>query len=408
MNSRSEMPHRVLSETERVPGKAWIGAFAILALMGTGAFVAGIAGSQSQRAWQAYLVNFVFWSGLAFGTVLFSAMLTMTDAHWGRPLKRLAEAPGAFLPVAFLLFWVLYGGREQLFPWLHEPIAHKKIWLSSGFLFARDGAALLLLTVVSLAQVYHSVQRDRRFMAAGRDMGVNRDMGKADGRDPQTVIAPVLGILYAIVLSLIGFDLIMSLSPRWHSTLFGAYYFVGSFYSALAAIAVLSFWSVRKLGLGEIIRPDHFHDLGKLLLAFCLVTGDFFYSQFLVIWFGNLPNETRYVLARVRESPWDLLAWTVLFICFAVPFVALLSRRIKRKPILMMILGITILSGMWLERFLLVVPSLWKGGTLPLGMTEVLITGGFLGIVGLCVLFFLRRFPMLPVGDPLYREGMRG
>ena len=96
----------------------------------------GISGPLAQRAWQVYLVNFLFWSGLAFGTVLFSAMLTMTNARWGRPLKRLAEAPGAFLPVAFLLFWVLFFGREKLFPWIHEPLGHKQFWLSSGFLFA--------------------------------------------------------------------------------------------------------------------------------------------------------------------------------------------------------------------------------------------------------------------------------
>ena len=222
------------------------------------------------------------------------------------------------------------------------------------------------------------------------------------------VFSPILGILYALVLTLIGFDLVMSLSPHWHSTLFGAYYFVGSFYSALAALAVLSFFAVRKGDLKEFIQPKHFHDLGKLLLAFCLVTGDFFYSQFLVIWYGNLPFETRYVLLRIRESPWDLFAWTVLLIAFAMPFAVLLSRKVKTKPLPMMVLGAVILVGMWLERFLLVVPSLWKESAIPLGLTELLITAGFFGIMGLCVLFFLQRFPVLPVGDPLFRESLRG
>jgi Ni/Fe-hydrogenase subunit HybB-like protein len=197
--------------------------------------------------------------------------------------------------------------------------------------------------------------------------------------------------------------LIMSLSPHWHSTLFGAYYFVGSFYTGLAALAVLSFISIKTMGLGRVIESKHFHDLGNLLLAFCLVTGDFFYSQFLVIWFGDLPNETRYVLLRVRESPWDFLAWTVLFVCFAIPFVMLLSRNFKKKPAFMMTLAVIILTGMWLERFLLVVPSLWKEGYIPLGLMELLITTGFLGVVALCVLLFLRRFPILPVSDPLFR-----
>lgn len=388
--------------------RTWLVVCTVLVLLGAASFLTGILGPSAERAWQAYLVNFLFWSGLAFGTVLFSAMLTMTHARWGRPLKRLAEAPGAFLPVAFLLFWVLFFGKEKLYPWVHESVGHKQFWLSSGFLFLRDGASLLLLTLVSTALIYFSVRRDLRFMAANQEGSRNAVADIGQEPDPQTVLSPVLGILYALVLSLMGFDLVMSLSPHWHSTLFGAYFFVGSFYSALAALAVLSFTASSRMGLGSFIQQQHFHDLGNLLMAFCLVTGDFFYSQFLVIWFGDLPHETHYVLARVRENPWDCLAWTVLFMAFAIPFVLLLSRRIKRKPELLALLALVILVGMWLERFLLVVPSIWKAGTFPLGLMELLITGGFLGIVALCVLLFLRRVPLLPVSDPLLSKVVPG
>jgi Ni/Fe-hydrogenase subunit HybB-like protein len=406
MKSRPEMLDEILKSRHNPGQKVWMGIFGMLALIGAGAFLVGTSGSQAQRAWQAYLVNFLFWSGLAFGTVLFSAILTMTNARWGRPLKRLAEAPGAFLPVAFLLFWVLFWGRESLFPWIHEPVGHKKVWLSSGFLFARDGVSLLLLTAVSVALVYASVRRDLRAIAAREGKGITEVDGKERTADPQTVLSPILGILYAVVLSLIGFDLVMSLSPHWHSTLFGAYYFVACFYGALAALAVLSYFSARNMQLRGFIEGRHFQDLGNLLLAFCMVTGDFFYSQFLVIWYGNLPNETRFVLLRVRESPWDILAWAVLFICFVIPFCLLLSRKFKRKPAFMMTLGIVILVGMWLERFLLVVPSIWKDGTIPLGLMELLITAGFFGIAALCILLFLRRFPVLPLSDPLFRENL--
>jgi len=339
MKSRHEMLDEILQSRPRPRQKRWLVIFGMLAIVGAGVFLVGISGSQAQRAWQVYLVNFLFWSGLAFGTVLFSAILTMTNARWGRPLKRLAEAPGAFLPVAFLLFWVLFFGKERIFPWIHEDVGHKQLWLSSGFLFVRDGASLLLLTIVSLALVYCSVRRDVRSMA-GSDTGHPTGVGgKESTADAQTVLSPILGILYAVVLSLIAFDLIMSLSPHWHSTLFGAYFFVGCFYGALAAMAILASLSAGLMGLGAFIRDDHFRDLGNLLLAFCMVTGDFFYSQFLVIWYGNLPVETRFVLLRVRESPWDLLAWAVLLICFVIPFVLLLSRRIKMNGVVMMFWG---------------------------------------------------------------------
>jgi hypothetical protein len=109
---------------------------------------------------------------------------------------------------------------------------------------------------------------------------------------------------------------------------------------------------------------------------------------------------------RVRQAPWGSLAWFVLVVCFAVPFVVLLSRKIKLKPRPMMILGIVILAGMWLERLLLVAPSLWKEGTLPIGLLEIFITAGFFGLVAWTIMFFLRRFPMVPLSDPFFREAV--
>ncbi len=198
----------------------------------------------------------------------------------------------------------------------------------------------------------------------------------------------------------------MSLSPEWHSTLFGMYFFTGGFYSALAGLMVLAVISVKAFRLGRFVQVGQFHDLGKLLLGFCLVTGDFFFSQFLVIWYGNLPEETRFVITRVNSAPWKPLAWTVLAVCFALPFVVLLSRKAKRRPVLMVTLSGIILIGMWLERFLLVAPSLWKGKDLPLGLLELLISLGFLGLMALSLLWFFKRFPLLPLTDPLFLDSL--
>ena len=143
----------------------WIFVFALLAAIGAAAFLYGISGDLAARAWQAYLTNYVFWTGLSFGAVLFSAILNMAYAEWGRPVKRLAEAFGAYLPVSYLLFWVLYFGRETLFHWMHEAIPEKQAWLNIPFLFARNGVALLLLTGLSLALVYYSLRGDRQWLA---------------------------------------------------------------------------------------------------------------------------------------------------------------------------------------------------------------------------------------------------
>ncbi len=378
--------------------------FAVITLAGIGAFLAGIGGPQSLRVWQAYLVNYVFWTGLSFGAVLFVAVLNLTDARWGRSLKRLAEGLGAFLPASFLLFWVLYFGRGEIFPWVREPVPEKAGWLNVGFLFARDGVGLFLLTLLSMALIFFSVKADREF--------INRPLGSADpaGGKPwkaQRVLSPVIGILYAFVLSLLAFDLIMSLDPHWSSTLFGAYYFMSSFYAALAALVLVSHLLRRTHGLQEYIHPHHLHDLGKLLFAFCLFTGYLFYVQFLVIWYGNLPEETKYIILRVRFTPWEPLGWTVLGMTFILPFLVLLRRKGKMNPAVMIPVSLVVLGGMWLERFILVAPSLWKEKGLPLGLLEILITAGFFGVMALSLTVFLQRVPLLPVSDPLFREAMQ-
>ena len=405
-----------MSAAERPPNdsplsisRAWIIIFSASTLTGLLAFLWGVTGPAALRAWQAYLINFVYWTGLSCGAVLFVAVLNMTNAVWGRPLKRLAEALGTFLPASFILFWVLYFGKDEIFPWIKDPIPEKRSWLNPGFLFARDGLGLFLLTAFSLTLIYYSVKGDKQALRLSTEAPA--DVSTQEAQEgfcwrAQRALSPVIGILYAFVLSLLAFDLIMSLDPHWYSTLFGAYYFMGSFYLALAALYFLSFLGRNTFGLKEIIHPHHLHDLGKLVFAFCIFTGYLFYVQFLVIWYGNLPEETRYVILRVKLTPWEPIAWIVLATTFLIPFLLLLRRKIKMAPLPMMILSGIILAGMWVERFLLIAPSIWEGEGIPLGFLEILITGGFVGIMGLGMILFLERVPLLPISDPLFRKAM--
>jgi Ni/Fe-hydrogenase subunit HybB-like protein len=253
---------------------------------------------------------------------------------------------------------------------------------------------------VSLALLYQSVRGDSEAAA-----GAHASAPVLQKRwRRQIALSPALGILYAFVLSLLAFDFIMSLDPHWYSTLFGAYYFIGSFYTALAALVILTAAIRSTPGMEHYLSDRLLHDLGKLLFGFCCMTGYLFYVQFLVIWYGNLPEETRYIILRIRTSPWEPLAWAVLVLIFIIPFVTLLSRKIKSRPGIMALLGSLILIGMWLERYLLIAPSLMKGRISSPGMTEVLISAGFLGAMALTVIWFLRTFPLLPVSDPLFCE----
>lgn len=388
-----------------------------LSAAGAAAFLLAVTGPDPKRAWQAYLTNFLFWTGLSLGSVMFLGAMNLARARWARSMKRLAEALGAFLPVSFFLFWALYPGKDHIFPWIDHPVEEKAFWLNETGLFIRDGVGLLIIVSVSMVIIIASLRGDRRASAElreaahGSSMALEEVKRFAFEREPlewriQAVLSPILGILYAVVLSLLSIDLVMSLDPHWYSTLFGAYFFVGSFYMAIAALMVLAVLARGPMGLHSFIRPRQFHDLGKLLLGFCLLTGDFFYSQFLVIWYGNMPEDASYVILRVKHPSWDTISWVVLIACFVVPFVVLLARRVKLIPGIMMALGCVILAGMWLERLLLVAPSLWKGETLPIGHLEVLVTLGFLGTFALCVMFFLRSSPVLPLSDPIFRQAL--
>ena len=220
------------------------------------------------------------------------------------------------------------------------------------------------------------------------------------------VLSPVLGIVYALVLTLIAVDLIMALDPHWVSTLFGAYYFIGSFYTALAALLLMTVIATRLEAFDKVIRPKHLHDLGKLLLGFCLLTGDFFYSQFLVIWYGNLPEETYFIFYRLWGA-WRPVGVAVFLMVFLIPFIGLLGVRPKRSSAWLLGFALVSLAGVWLERYFEIVPSLNGGAGPVIGLPELGATAFFGGLYVLSYSWFAARYPMISprlAADTLARE----
>ncbi|MGZ6201889.1 MAG: hypothetical protein ACXWM6_10250 [Thermodesulfobacteriota bacterium] len=391
----------------------WIVVFSILVAIGAVSFLVGVNGQEADRTWHAYLVNYLFWFSLGFGLVLFGPTMNMTIADWARPTKRLSEAVAPFLLLSLPMLWVLYPGRELIFSWIREPAPEKTYWLNIGSMFLRNSLGLIVLSSLAFALVYYSVKEDRKAGFSEEDLkkgkieeGIERRRGLSAWRT-QVRLSPVLAIVYGLVLSSVGLDLAMSLDPDWYSTLFPAYYFVNSFHMGLGALAILSALSLSGLGLKPLVMPHYFHDLGKILFGFTMVSGWFFYSQFIVIWYGNIPEETRYLIARFRYSPWEGLSYVVLIITFLFPIFILLFRRIKMSPPLLSVVAGLILVGYWIERVIIVAPTYWKGEGVPIGIPEVGIAAGFLGLIGLSVVLFLRKVPLLPLSDPLFLKYLK-
>jgi hypothetical protein len=353
---------------------------ALLVVAGAIDFGVAVTRGAAVRAWDAFLVNLLFWLGIAQGGVIVSASLYLTQARWGGArVYRLAEVFVAFVPLGFALFWLLLAGRALIFPWVRHPLPQKAAWLNVPFLFERDGGGLLALTLLSLWFVRLS----------RRDDAVRWAESSADIELPPASIrrlAPTVIITYAIVYSLLAFDLVMSLSPVWYSTLFGAYFFAGAYWSALAAMGVLASVGLRPVPQsGGTDAARALHDIGKLVFAFSIFWAYLLWSQYLPIWYAGLPDETFFVVQRVHTLPWGVLAWSVLVLIWLVPFVGLLSRRAKRHPGVLGVVCTLGLVGMWIERYVLVTPSL-SPRAIPFGWVESLITAGFVGAFALCAL----------------------
>ena len=342
---------------------------------------------------------------------MLSCILQVTSARWGRPLKRAAEATAAFLPVAFVLLLVLLAGTAAWAPWVHEPVEAKTPWLNVPFFVLRQLLAFLVLSGFSLRYVYRSLRPDVGMLdesgerpATGLSARLIRgwrglDSERAIGQRRQTRWAVAVLIAYGWVFTLIAFDFVMALDPHWFSTLLGGYYFIGNLLIGLAFLVGVAAAGRRRLGIAGYVGRHQLHDLGKLLFGFSILWAYLFWSQYLVIWYGDLPEETEFVYHRMHGA-WEPVALAVLAMTFVGPFVVLLSRAVKTWVPGLTTVAAVVFTGMWLERFILVAPSLWHGEGVPLGLPEVLVTAGVFGLFVVAYTSFLDLFPTLPVSDP--------
>ncbi len=383
--------HAVKDETLRKlerPLPPWLPPLlTLLAVAGALSFLFLALGASSTRAWRAYHVNWLFWTGLSQAGVLFSVTQVLSGSRWSHPLRRIAEASVAFLPVSFALFLVLWIGRAHIFPWVAVPVEEwpKGFWLRDWFVFGRDGIGLLLMYGLSFWYVAQSLRADR---------ATGEALARAEGR--LTRLAGGMVPVYGIVMSLLAFDLIMSLAPHWLSNLLGAYFFMAAWLMALMTLALTTIFWRRHLGLETLVTPKTLHDLGKLCFGFTVFWAYLFFSQFIVIWYGNMPEETSFMMLRLAATPWRPIGILMVCLVFVIPFWGLMGVVPKKTPAILGTFAVISLVGLWLDRWVFVVPSLAQGATrAPLGWPELFVTMGFAGLWGLSHLWFAKRYPIV-------------
>ena len=369
-------------------------------LAGTVVFTISVLSDEAQRVWSALLVNWVFWSGLAFSGILFRALLLATNARWANELHTVADGLAAFIPTSGFLLLIMLLGRHELFDWIEHSVPGKEAWLNEPFLVTRSIFGFTVLTASGLGLLRASAILERLtnpheqesvpirpfsyWLARGEPKSVEA------AKRQVAILSPLFIFLYGIVFSLIGFDFVMSLDPHWISTLFGAYFSVGNVYLGLGAIGVLAFLSHPARSSGSSSHSPS-HDLGKLIFGFCILWTYLFWCQYLPIWYANLPEETPFLVLRLYESPWSKLSLAVLLCNFLIPFPLLLFEKTKRSPRSLAIVSAVICTGMWLERYVLIVPSVQPQKATPFGLIELSMLAGTASLFTLCYRYHQRR-----------------
>ena len=415
----------LFDRVEQPVNKGLVAVLALLAIVGAAVFILMAAGEDPGRAWRIFHVNFLVFTGISIGAVIFTAAAQLSNARWHGPLRRIAEAFVAFLPVSYLLYWiVVLFGRNYLFPWLHlhDPLIEaKRGYLNLPFLMFRGGFGLLVLYLFAWLLVRTSLRQDlarikdrltgfRRTLADRITAGWQGDEAEAEAyQRRRSHIAPQLVLIYVVVISFFAYDMVMSIQPTWFSTLFPAYFFMGAFLSGLAGTAMATVFLRRRYGLNDIITRSQFHDHGKLMFGFCVFWAYLMYSQFLVVWYGNLPLETQFLAVR-RFPIWRNLSIAVFLCLFFIPFWGLITRAAKMNPVTHALFAGVILFGFFIERFDLVVPGLvMRPPSFPFGLGELAVTIGFLSLFLLCYIAFMRTFPIVPIwGLPRKAEHASG
>lgn len=312
-----------------------------------------------ERAWGNLLLDSVMLAGLGVGSAFFVAFHGVTGARWSAPLLPAARQLAGTLPLTAVGAGAIAINGLFFYPWAHGEAAHgatfwfKNAWLSPGFFVGRSVAYVVLWALVA------------RWLVSTRSPA-------GAGRSALALV------LLSLSVSAAGFDWIMSLEPLWFSTMFGVYQFVGVFVSALAALVVLTAW-VKRTGAGcEDVGENQLHDLGKLLFGFSCFWMYIWFSQYMLIWYVNIPEESVYFIRRTQGF-WGPLTLLNLALNWGIPFFALLPRPAKRSWRVMVRISLVILAGRWLDLYLMILPPL-SGDQPVCGFTEL---GGLLLVSGL-------------------------
>jgi hypothetical protein len=354
------------------------------------------------RSLFAFLYAFTVTLSLALGCLAFVIIQHLTRAGWSVVLRRIPETAIALLPLFIIFFIPIALSLHDIFPWTHrdhidEILAKKLPYLNQEFFLMRSFAYLLIWAVMGVWYYRVSLFQDQ-----GQKFSLTRTM--------QAVSAPGI-IIFALSLTFASFDWLMSLQPHWYSTIFGVYFFAGCILFALAFITLIAMALQASGLLRRVITSEHYHDLGKLMFGFTVFWAYISFSQFMLYWYGAIPEEVEFYAHRLHHG-WEYLSYAMPIIHFFIPFLVLMSRFLKRIKLMLALNACWIIFVHLIDLYWLIIPayhdpSVLEGPPfLKLALVDVLALFGLFSIFLGLFFFILSRRKVLALGDPRLSESL--
>ena len=369
--------------------------FSICILLGLITFIGGLF-LDKERVWHSFLTSSLFVFFLSLGGVFFTAVQHVSKAGWSVNIRRIMEGFGAYIPIACLLTLALLFSGDALYSWFNKEIVaqdpllqHKSAYLNWSFFFIR-------LMVFSGIWIFFS----RTFIK----LSLKQDQtGNEKLTHKSSSYSVAFLLLFAVSFSFFSFDVLMSLEPHWVSTIFGVYTFAGLFQSFIASlIVVIIYFRRTKVLPTQFVTENHLHDLGKFLLGCTIFWAYIAFSQYMLIWYANLPEEVAYYLHRSQHD-WKYLSLSLLFFKFLVPFVFLLPRHIKRNEKALIAVSVLVLITQYADLYWMIYPQ-FDHEYIYFGFLEVGLLLGFIGLFLYSLFYFFSKHSLIPLQDPRQEE----
>lgn len=370
-------------------------AFALIAV-GIITFIFGLMKNQ-ERIWPSYLVTYFYFSCLAVGGLFWLAINNIAKAGWSVTIRRYAEAMTAFAPAILVGGLVLLAGMKVLFPWARPEVIAENAVVAAKTGYLNVGGFVIRLVIFAVGCFVF------RYVIVGNSL--KQDANGSESYTHKNVPVSVGFIFfYAIMFSLFCVDMLMSLLPTWYSTIFGIYGFAGMIQATMALMAIIIVVMKRSGLVKGYVTEEHQHDVVKYLKGFSVFWAYIAFSQFMLQWYANIPEETEYYILRAQGG-WLPISLALLIFRFVVPFLALLPRGNKRNDTNVIAVAVLVLVMQYVDIFWMVYPNFFDGH-LTFGFYEIGIFAGFAGAFLLTMMAFWSKHSLVPTKDPRIHEAI--